>query len=100
MSPLARSPLRALGLAVLLASTGCGILGPDPLEEGTVHFEAVEGGCWTIETTKETFFPLNLADQFRIESLPVRFAVESEDSGVRICPGTPVHLREIHAVAP
>jgi len=88
--------LRALVAAVLMGVVGCGILGPDLIEDtGTIGFLGIEGGCWTINTASQTLFPLNLSDEFKVEGLEVRFTAERQESAAMICPGTPVHLRTI-----
>ena len=93
-----RKWLRGLTVSALLGIAACGILGPDLIDDtGTIRFSSDEGGCWTIETTGETFLPLQLGDEFKVDGLGVRFTAERQESAARICPGAPVHLREIEA---
>ena len=97
--PTRRKWLRRLTLSAAAGMAGCGILGPDLIDDtGTMRFFSDEGGCWTIETTGETLFPLQLGDEFKVDGLRVRFTAERQESAAMICPGAPVHLREIEAL--
>ena len=91
--------LRRLTVSAVVGMAACGILGPDLIDDtGTIGFWEGEGGCWTINASDETLSPLNLSDQFKVVGLKVRFTAERQESAAMICPGAPVHLREIEAL--
>ena len=93
-----RNWLRRLTVSAVVGTAACGILGPDLIDDtGTIRFFSDEGGCWTTETTSESLCPLQLGEEFKVDGLRVRFTAERQESAAMVCPGAPVHLREIEA---
>jgi hypothetical protein len=51
---------------------------------GTVHLAPVEVGCWVLQTATDTYEPINLPSQFRIDGQVVR-AVAHSVAGASTC---------------
>lgn len=80
---------------------GCGILGPDLDDEGTIGYSDVEGGCWSIVTSKEHFEPVNLPDSLKVEGLAVAFKADVlEGAGTACQMGQLVKLLQIRRLTP
>lgn len=95
---------RLLPAAVLVLLTtavaacdGLPILGSDDTFQaiGTVEFREVEGGCWTLQTDRDQYDPIDLAEDFKKDGLRVRFEAEVRDDLTGFCPGEIVELRFI-----
>jgi len=86
-----RTFLTAAAFALLLVGMpGCDglpIIGSDDTfsDVGTVRFTTIEGGCWSIETAKDGFQPINLPDEFKVDGLRVRFEAEVRDDLTSAC---------------
>lgn len=92
--------MRRFGVGLLLVfltvgAFACGILGPDLDTVGTVGFSNIEGGCWSITTEKENFQPWNLAEDFRVPGLRVRFKANRIKDAATFCPGVAIRLESI-----
>ena len=84
------------GLTLLVAA--CGILEPDVQADGTVRFDTIEGGCWLIDTADATYDPINLAEEFQVDGLRVRFEATIPDDMAHFCPGVIVEITSIEAL--
>ena len=63
-----------------------------PLEPGqiltttaTVRFLNLEGGCWSLDTNKGRFKPLDLPAQFRVDGLQVSVVLKDAPDMADIC---------------
>ena len=63
---------------------------------GTVEFQDVEGGCWTIVTdTGNSYEPVGLSDSFKEDGLRVQFTLRTLDA-VTLCQvGAPVEVVDL-----
>ena len=83
-------------LVIQVVASACGILGPERETVGTVEFIDIEGGCWVINTSKTTFEPINLSDEFRVDGLRVAFEWDRRrDLGSFCMVGIVIELKKI-----
>ena len=79
--------------------TSCGILEPDVQGDGTVRFDPIEGGCWVIDSGGETYDPVNLSDELKVDGLRVRFEAELRADMAHFCPGVIIELTSIESIS-
>jgi len=90
-SPPTRNVLALPLLVALAAPLACGLTGPDvAFRAGTVRFLPVEGGCWVIEAEMETYDPVDLPREFRVDGLRVVFSGDVREGVATICQVGPV----------
>ncbi len=85
--------LIALSVAVSVAE--CGILDTEIEDAGTIVFSEIEGGCWLIDTATERYFPVNLAENLKVEGLQVEFGAVSRTDVGTFCPGLVIEIKWI-----
>ena len=56
----------------------------------TVHFVAIEGGCWVLETSGAKYEPVNLPLQYRMDGLRVYAEFNSVSSNASKCMVAPL----------
>ena len=89
--------VRIAGLALTLMVAACGILEPEIEGTGTVEFDEVEGGCWSIVTASTRYAPTNLPANLRVDGLRVNFEASHREDIQGFCPGQPIELIWIEA---
>ena len=93
---LAKRATLALMLSVFVLIAGCSAVGEDAPKSGsvditgTVNFIELEGGHWVIAEDGETYDPLNLPQDFRVEGLSVQVTGEIRKDVVSICMCGPI----------
>ena len=90
-----------LVVALVVGAVGCGSDDAgEPSLIGVVRYADVEGGCWTIVTPSETYEPVDLDDEYRVDGLEVAFDVEERDDLASTCMvGVIVEVTDIAPVA-
>ena len=64
---------------------------------GTVVFQNVEGGCWTIlADTGDAYEPVGLSDDFKKDGLRVQFTLRTLDVATICMVGSPVEVMDLH----
>ena len=62
------------------------------------HLSTVEGGCWTLETQRGRYEPVDLPAEFRVAGKPVRVVLRAADGWASFCMvGAIVHVDTISA---
>jgi hypothetical protein len=92
--------LLSIGLALCTLGSSCGIATPDlDNDTGTVQFVGTGSGCWVIETDHETYEPLNLPEELKVDGLDVAFDAEVREDRATACQvGIPIELLRIEAI--
>ena len=94
-----KKQLIILGIIVLLLAVGLSgcIVGPIINDTGTVTYMDFEGGFYAI-IGAEDYDPLNLADEFKVEGLQVRFKAVMYNGPTFHMWGFPIILIEIEKI--
>jgi len=76
---------RAALIPFFVLAGSCGVTDPDFEGDGIVRFIDVEGGCWAIDSGDQSFEPINLPDDFRLDGLAVVFEADARPDLASIC---------------
>jgi inhibitor of cysteine peptidase len=76
-----------LALALATSQASCASADDSTItRDGTVRFQEIEGGCWSIVATDSTVYePLNLGEDFRQDGLAVSFVARPRPEMASIC---------------
>lgn len=82
----------SVAVAALLLAGSCQLLGLDESlsGDGTVRFLEIEGGCWVIESSGETYEPLSLPREFQEDGLRIRFEARTVEDVASVCQVGPI----------
>jgi hypothetical protein len=64
-----------------------------------VRFDPIEGGCWVIDSAGETYDPVNLSDDLKVDGLEVRFEADLRSDMGHFCPGVIIELTSIEPIS-